>query len=472
MRSRGKHFWPIATILLILAMTAVSLGEKVQAAQLADTETFTPTSTETLTPTFSPTSTSTSTLPSTSTQFTTTPFAPTHIVISEFRTRGPNGDKDEFVELFNPSGAAVNISGWTIRRSSDCGTSVFLVATIANNITLNAGQHYLLISSSSSSVGGGDQSFSPSLTDNGGLALVDPTGAVIDAAGMCNTTFYREGANLSPLSGNANQSYERKPGGPTACYDIGSNAADFSLISPPNPQNRNTPIALCTGVSTYTPTRTPTLTPTRTRTRTATTIPGFVIINEFLPHPSSDWNEDGEVNVNDEYIELINLSVSPVSIKNWKLDNGANTTSYALPDIKMLPRQILVFFRFETNIPLSDGGGTVRLVKSDGRTADIFTYPPVEAMDETWCRLYSGTGFLTFACVPTPGRPNLVANPTPAVTPTPAGIIENRECNLADTVPLPVTSAECNNAGGGIWQAPPINSFLLPRQGKWLAFIE
>ncbi len=446
MRGSKKHFWLLMAMLLVVAMTTAALGARATAAQAGAAQ-----SGETSTP---------------------TPFPPFHMVISEFRTRGPEGDNDEFVELYNPTGASINISGWTIKRSSDCGLTESALVTIASNIILQAGQHYLLISSHNSSIGGGDQTYSPGLTDSGGLALFDTGGNMIDAVGMCSTTSFREGSNLAPLSGNIDQSYERRPGGATACYDIGNNAADFVLISPSTPLNRNAPLALCGGVKTYTPTRTATTTPTRTPTRTATTIPGFVIIYAFLPHPHSDWNQDGQVNVNDEYIELINLSPSPISIKNWKLDNGAGTTAFILPDMSLDSRQIKLFFRSETGIPLSDGGGTVRLVKSDGRTADLFNYPPVEAMDRTWCRLFNGSGFLTFDCSPTPGRPNVPANPTPVITPTGTITVENPECSLSDTVPPDMTGPECSGLGGGIWQAPPMEPRLFYRKWKWPVFIE
>src|SRR6201991_2279997 len=39
----------------------------------------------------------------------------TNVVISEFRVRGPNGGNDEFIELYNLSGAPVAIGGWKIR---------------------------------------------------------------------------------------------------------------------------------------------------------------------------------------------------------------------------------------------------------------------------------------------------------------------------------------------------------------------
>jgi hypothetical protein len=41
---------------------------------------------------------------------------PNEIVISEFRTRGPAGGNDEFVELRNRSAVPVEISGWRAAR--------------------------------------------------------------------------------------------------------------------------------------------------------------------------------------------------------------------------------------------------------------------------------------------------------------------------------------------------------------------
>ena len=89
---------------------------------------------------------------------TATPTAPTHVVISEFRTLGPNGADDEFVELYNPSGGAVNIGGWTIRDSSGCGTTISTLVTIPLNVVLAAGQHYLT-AASEASVTGADLTF-------------------------------------------------------------------------------------------------------------------------------------------------------------------------------------------------------------------------------------------------------------------------------------------------------------------------
>jgi hypothetical protein len=285
--------------------------------------------------------------------------------------------------------------------------------------------------------------------------------------------------------GNADQSYERLPGGATACYDTNNNASDFVLISPPNPQNSGSPITMCGGVAistlTYTPTftrsvsptRTQTITRTPTRTPRQTAIPNLVVINEFLPHPLTDWNEDGVVNEGDEYIEIKNLSPYNVNITNWELVDGANSPPYTLPALSLTPGQILVFFHFETGLSLPDSGGTVRLVKADGHTADNFHYPPVVAADRTWCRLLDrNNGNLAFACRPSPGQPNLPYNPvfsTPVSTPVTGG---EANCGFPDTVPLAVVVAECGGFGAGISNAELQNRFWLPVRGKWELFVE
>ncbi|MBM4364016.1 MAG: lamin tail domain-containing protein, partial [Deltaproteobacteria bacterium] len=68
--------------------------------------------------------------------------APSPVVISEWRSRGPNGAADEFVELYNRSNAAVAIGGWRIRMSDAAGTITQLANVPAGN-TLEPGQFFL-----------------------------------------------------------------------------------------------------------------------------------------------------------------------------------------------------------------------------------------------------------------------------------------------------------------------------------------
>ncbi len=447
------------------------------------TNTYTHTSTHTTNFAFSPTNTSTATKTPTFTQTptrtatsdsvgTSTPFPSNHLVISEFRSRGPNGETDEFVELYNPTGAATTIGDWMIQYSSGCGDIVATLATIPTGTALLAGQHYLL-AADTSTVGGADQTFTAGLTDQGGLALVTGGGQVVDRAGMCITTSFHEGMNLIPFTQDLAQSYERLPGGATACYDTDNNEGDFALISPPNPQGQADGVTLCGGVRTSTPTRTATSTRTPSRTRGPTGIPDLVIINEFLPHPLDDWNGDGVVDEGDEFIEIINRGTVPVSLNQWQLDVGSNSISYTLPGVTLAPGRMLLLFRAETRIPLNDGGGTVRLVKANGQTGDIYRYPPANVPQKSWCRLTDRNhGNLDLACQPTPGQPNKPYDPA-QVTPGPANEPDKSDfCILPDTVPPAVAEVECSGFGTGIFNYMPANPFWLPGGTKWQVFVE
>ena len=164
------------------------------------------------------------------------------IVISEFRTRGPNGGNDEFIELYNFSPSPVNISGWQVKGSNSSGT-VSTRATIDSGIILNPGCYYLLTNPNAS--GGpysgsvpGNQTFSPGITDDGGIALTMPNGTIVDQVGMSNGSAFREGSPLAPLTTNTNRGYERKPGGAAGnAQDTDNNASDFQINTPSDPQN-------------------------------------------------------------------------------------------------------------------------------------------------------------------------------------------------------------------------------------------
>ena len=193
LRDKNLNLRLLVTVLLVGSLFGMVLVSSVhaapgknpaQAGSIVDTPTNTPV---TPTVTLTPTQTNTPTV-------TNTPAAPGHIVISEFRTNGPYGAYDEFVELYNPTGAAVNIGGWQIITSSGCGSFTSLLATFDYGTILLPGQHYLLAATGSntsgpySSISNEDQIFTPGIDDKGGLALANSSGTV-DAVGMCSTTY-------------------------------------------------------------------------------------------------------------------------------------------------------------------------------------------------------------------------------------------------------------------------------------------
>ncbi|MGH9778435.1 MAG: lamin tail domain-containing protein, partial [Candidatus Acidiferrales bacterium] len=112
----------------------------------------------------------------------------TSVVISEFRTRGPLGGNDEFIELYNLSSSAVNIGGWEIHGSNNAaGGTLTPRATIPAGTMLNPGCHYLFTNSGSNGYSGsvpGNQTYGTGITDDGGIALTLPDDSVVDMVGM------------------------------------------------------------------------------------------------------------------------------------------------------------------------------------------------------------------------------------------------------------------------------------------------
>jgi endonuclease G len=189
-----------------------------------------------------------------------------NIVISEFRTRGPNGAADEFVELYNNTDSAVNIGGWKINGSNSSGTTSTRL-TITAGTMIPARGHFLATNPSASGgpySGGvpGNQTFTTGITDDGGIAVLDASNAIIDQVGFTAGSAYKEGSVLTTqLTTNTNRSYERKPGdGSGSTQDTDNNLNDFQLISPSDPQNlasAPTPGGTPGGTPTPTPTPTP-----------------------------------------------------------------------------------------------------------------------------------------------------------------------------------------------------------------------
>jgi hypothetical protein len=157
-----------------------------------------------------------------------------NVVISEFRSRGPRGTTDEFVEIRNDSLATVLIGGWRLLASdASAGTSELL--TVQPGAAIGPGCRYLFVNGRSAGYSGsvgGDEFYQGDIADDGGLALFRTDGTIADAVGMSLGSQFLEGMPLSPLSGDANRSYAR------TSSDSNDNSRDFSILTPSNPQNR------------------------------------------------------------------------------------------------------------------------------------------------------------------------------------------------------------------------------------------
>lgn len=160
--------------------------------------------------------------------------------ISQFRVRGPAGGNDEFVELFNAGSTAIDLSGYKLNASNVSGTTGTRL-TFASGASIAPGCHVLLTNSASGGYSGsvaGDFKYSTGITDDGGLALLDANGAIVDQVGLSAGSAYKAGTPLASLgSTNADKGYGRTLNGAGLPQNTGDNSADFVVVTPTTPHN-------------------------------------------------------------------------------------------------------------------------------------------------------------------------------------------------------------------------------------------
>lgn len=418
------------------------------------TNTFTPTPTLTFTPSITP-----------------TPAGLRSVIINEIAWAGTVSglSNDEWIELYNPGNTPVDISGWSLSTGDGDPDIV-----IPPGISIPAGGYYLLERDDDNTVSdvAADQIYTGTLSNSGeALTLYDGSNKIIDTANG-------NGGSWPAGSSSTYGTMERNSG--TADSDSawhtnsgakknGKNANGGDILG--TPKNSNSPW------STPTPTRT--ATPVRTPTPTPYVIAPRPIINEILPRPGFDWNQDGRVDVFDEFIEIKNLTAIDINLKGWKLDDEANIGSspYALPDITLKPGQRRVFYGSQTNILLSDGGDSVRLINPNGKIYDAYTYSIAKKADQSICRLPDGNvhGAWYEDCAPTPNLTNTREGVVPSV---PGVHYDPPVCELPDTLPADFFFAECHGYGENIWnpffwdQSGWQGSQTIPQNmSKWEAYI-
>ncbi|MDH7516376.1 MAG: lamin tail domain-containing protein, partial [Bacteroidota bacterium] len=183
-----------------------------------------------------------------------------HVVISEFATRGPGSCNAacEFVELYNPTGADVDIGGWKLQYRAAAGSSYSTLVTFPVGAGIRSRGYFLVTPSSWTGTPSADAMWAGSgLADNGNIRLVDASNTIVDRVGY--GTGNDPERSPAPNHGEQanNNSVERKasaasttesmgPGGSEERagngYDTDDNAADFFVRSNGrDPQNTSSP---------------------------------------------------------------------------------------------------------------------------------------------------------------------------------------------------------------------------------------
>jgi len=154
--------------------------------------------------------------------------------INEFSTGSTfTSTSDEFIELVNVGTAPAELAGYRIVYRSASGTTDVPLASLIGSIA--PGSFFLL--------GGGgftgtnaNQRFTTNLAQTGGgIALYDPTGAIVDSVGWGTATNAFVEGSPAPTPPPVQGSESRLPDGD----DTNNNAADFSVtVSTPGASNQ------------------------------------------------------------------------------------------------------------------------------------------------------------------------------------------------------------------------------------------
>jgi predicted extracellular nuclease len=168
------------------------------------------------------------------------PLQAADLSITQFRVRGPAGGNDEFIELQNTGAAALDVSGYKLNASNASGTTGTRL-TFPAGTSIAPGCFLLLGNSAASGYSGSvlpDLKYGTGVTDDGGLAILDASGTVVDQVGLGSGSAYKLGTPLASLgSANADQGYGRKTSGSGMPQATGDNASDYVKVSPTAPRN-------------------------------------------------------------------------------------------------------------------------------------------------------------------------------------------------------------------------------------------
>jgi DNA/RNA endonuclease G (NUC1) len=172
-----------------------------------------------------------------------------NFVISQFKTAGATAT-DEFVELHNTSGSAVDLNGYNLVYRSAAGTNDVSMVAWTTSTIVPAGGYYLVATSTytgsvTSNTNYNTATVSMSAT-GGGLAMRNGalnTGVIVDSVGYGTATnAFVEGTATSAPAVNTSQSRANN-----GCQDTDVNSADFANSNPSAPRNASSTPVACSG---------------------------------------------------------------------------------------------------------------------------------------------------------------------------------------------------------------------------------
>lgn len=267
-------------------------------------------------------------------------------------------DNHEFVELYNTSSSAVDISHYRLRYKNSKGTENSL-AVIKDGSCIPAHGNFLWANSKGNFASLADVTTGTTLTENYSIALYPPEGDVpldnirwgTDYSSPVQKSLARDLVNLNWLPELANPTPEKSTGCPDAEPD---------------------PIPIPT--------------------------PTSVRLNEILPNPKGDENEG-------EFIELYNNDEEKTDISGFSLRDASKTGEYTFPkDTILQGKEYFILKRSVSKLSLNNSNETLSLFDAGNVLVDTVQYRNTkEGVSLNYTSSgWRGSHFLT------PGAPNIL----------------------------------------------------------------
>jgi hypothetical protein len=155
---------------------------------------------------------------------------------------------------------------------------------------------------------------------------------------------------------------------------------------------------------------------------------GILLLNEVLPAPRNDYNGDGVVDSEDEYIELFNPGRLPMPLFGWMLMDGDDESTARRMTFGqgryLGGGERLLLLRKANRLTLRNDGGVVRLLDPNGIERDRVTWDASLARGRSVARIPDG-GDWVWGADATPGEANANTGvndfaPWPNTPPAPA----------------------------------------------------
>jgi hypothetical protein len=324
--------------------------------------------------------------------------ASTTIVISQLYGGGGNSGatyRNDFIELFNAGGSAVDVSGWSVQYASTQGSSWQRTNLIGS---IQPGQYYLIAENSNAAVG--LLLPTPDVTANipmaagaGKVVLVNnqttiatgtvcpSDGSIVDLVGYGGGTNCFEGIGSTGTI-NATTAAFRAQGG---CTDTDNNTSDFSTASV-SPRNSASAVHSC---------------------QTQSTPPaGTLSVSPSSLSPNDPFTATVNVTLGANSIASVTADLSAINLGTQTFSN-AGTNAYTFSGV----------------IPAGVTGGQKTLTATITDTGT----PPLTASPQTSVTIVThtaptGTGSATPGTVAPGAIAKLTVNVTPGTNPTSTGI--------------------------------------------------